>query len=61
MTIEVVDRTLVASMQSHEQVQSDLDLLGFAASKLWNVGHWTRDRVWSNTGLVPEEDDLKRL
>jgi len=30
-------RTYVGSIQNHEQVQSSLDSLGFAASKLWNI------------------------
>ncbi|MBP1987532.1 RNA-guided endonuclease InsQ/TnpB family protein [Halolamina salifodinae] len=59
MAIEVVDRTVVASIQNQQQVQPDLDALGFAASKLWNVGRWTCDRVWNETGHIPEEDDLK--
>ncbi len=38
MAIEVVDRTFVASIRNQREVQPDLDALGFAASKLWNVG-----------------------
>jgi len=30
-------RTYVASIRNQQQVQSDLDSLGFAASKLWNI------------------------
>ncbi|ELY61258.1 RNA-guided endonuclease InsQ/TnpB family protein [Natronolimnohabitans innermongolicus] len=59
MAIEVMDRTLVASIRNQREIQPDLDALGFAASKLWNVGRWTCDRVWSETGLIPDEGDLK--
>ena len=29
------------------------------ASKLWNVARWTCDRIWSETGEIPEDDVLK--
>jgi len=38
-------------------VQSDLDSLGVAASKLWNIARWTCDRIWSET--IPEDGPLK--
>jgi len=40
-------------------VREDLDSLGFAASKLWNVARWTCDRIWSETGTIPDDDVLK--
>jgi putative transposase len=36
-----------------------LDSLGFAASKLWNVARWTCDRIWNQTGTLPEDGPLK--
>lgn len=37
MTKQVVTRTYRASIRNQRQVCDDLDSLGFAASKLWNV------------------------
>ena len=37
MVNQVVNRTYKASIQNQPQVSDDLDSLGFAASKLWNV------------------------
>ncbi|WP_121744269.1 RNA-guided endonuclease InsQ/TnpB family protein [Natronorubrum halophilum] len=59
MAKEVVPRTIVASIRNQRQVQPDLDPLGFAASKLWNIARWTCDRIWNETGLIPEDSDLK--
>ena len=58
MAIQVT-RTYVASIRNQQQVQSDLDSLGFAASKLWNIARWTCDRIWSETGTIPEDGPLK--
>jgi putative transposase len=52
-------RTYVASIRNHQQVRDDLDSLGFAASKLWNVARWTCDRIWSETGAIPDDSTLK--
>jgi putative transposase len=38
MADSVVTRTYRARIQNHSQVCDDLDSLGFAAAKLWNVG-----------------------
>jgi putative transposase len=57
MAKEVV-RTHVASIRNQRQVQDDLDSLGFAASKLWNIARWTCDRIWSETGHVPGHAEL---
>jgi len=58
MAIQVT-RTYVASIKNQQQVESDLDSLGFAASKLWNIARWTCDRIWSETGTIPEDGPLK--
>ena len=58
MAIQVT-RTYVASIRNQRQVKSDLDSLGFAASKLWNIARWTCDRIWSETGTIPEDGPLK--
>jgi putative transposase len=55
---ETVDRTYVASIRNQRQVRDDLDALGFSASKLWNVGRWVCDRVWSETGHIPGHNEL---
>jgi putative transposase len=40
-------------------VREDLDSLGFAASKLRNVARWTCDRIWDETGTIPDDSTLK--
>ena len=54
-----VTRTYVGSIQNHRQVSDGLDSLGTSASKIWNVARWTADRVWDETGEIPDEDVLK--
>jgi len=39
-------------------VQDDLDSLGFAASKLWNVGRWTCSRIWDEIDHIPNHNEL---
>lgn len=58
MVNQVVNRTYKASIQNHQQVSDDLDSLGFAASKLWNVGRWTVDRIWDEIGHIPGHIEL---
>ena len=58
MVNQVVNRTYKASIRNHQQVSNDLDSLGFAASKLWNVGRWTVDRIWSEIGSIPGHNEL---
>ena len=59
MAISTVTRTYRARVQNHSQVRDDLDSLGFAASKLWNVARWTAGRVWDACGQIPDDGDLK--
>jgi putative transposase len=58
MANRVVTRTHVASIRNQRQVRDDLDSLGFAASKLWNVARWTAERIWSETGHIPGHAEL---
>ncbi|GAB6878777.1 RNA-guided endonuclease TnpB family protein [Halorubrum gandharaense] len=58
MAKQVVTRTYTASIRNQSQVSDDLDALGFAASKLWNVGRWTCDHVWSEIGHIPNHNEL---
>ncbi len=58
MANRTVTRTHVASIRNQRQVRGDLDSLGFAASKLWNVARWTAERIWSETGHIPGHADL---
>ena len=58
MAKETVTRTYVASIQNQRQVRDDLDALGVAASKLWNVGRWVCDRVWSEIGHIPGHNEF---
>ncbi|ACM58776.1 putative transposase [Halohasta litchfieldiae] len=58
MAIQVT-RTYVATIRNQQQVKGDLDSLGFAASKLWNIARWTCNRIWSETGTIPEDGPLK--
>ena len=55
---QVVTRTYKASIQNQPQVSDDLDSLGFAASKLWNVGRWTVDRIWFEIGYINGHNEL---
>jgi len=58
MAIQVT-RTYVGHIQNHRQVQSDLDSLGDAGSKIWNVARYTVDRVWDAIGEIPDVGTLK--
>ena len=58
MSDRVVTRTHVASIRNQRQVCDDLDSLGFAASKLWNITRWTAERIWSETGHIPGHAEL---
>ena len=58
MANQVVTRTVRARICNYSQVCDDLDSSGFAASKLWNVGRWTAQRVWEACGHIPSGDDL---
>lgn len=53
-----VTRTYVASIRNEGQVNGDLDSLGFAASKLWNIARWTAERIWSEIGQIPGHTEL---
>ncbi|MGA9400922.1 RNA-guided endonuclease InsQ/TnpB family protein [Haladaptatus sp.] len=58
MAKQVVTRTYRARICNYSQVRNDLDSLGFAASKLWNVGRWTAQRVWDACGQIPDANAL---
>jgi len=40
-------------------VRDNLDTLGDAAAKLWNVARWTANRVWDAIGEIPDVGPLK--
>ena len=46
-------RTYVARITNH-QVRDDLDVAGFAASKLWNVGRYYVQQQWDLDGEIPD-------
>jgi Transposase and inactivated derivatives len=52
-------RTLEATITNHQQVRDDLDQLGWAASKLWNVGRYYAQQQWDETGEIPDDGELK--
>jgi putative transposase len=58
MAKQAVTRTYRARICNYSQVRDDLDSLGFAASKLWNVGRWTAQRVWDACGQIPGANAL---
>ncbi|UOO96621.1 transposase (plasmid) [Halococcus dombrowskii] len=58
MADSMVTRTYRARIRNHSQVRADLDSLGFAAAKLWNVGRWTVQRVWDACGQIPDANAL---
>jgi putative transposase len=59
MAHRTVTRTHRARLCNYSQVRDHLDSLGFAASKLWNVGRWTAHRIWTACGQLPDEGVLK--
>jgi putative transposase len=58
MAKQVVTRTIRARICNYSQVRDDLDSLGFAAAKLWNVGRWTVQRIWDECGQLPGANAL---
>ena len=58
MAIQVT-RTYVGHITNQQRVRDDLDALGDAASKVWNVARWTVDRVWDAIGEIPDVGPLK--
>src|SRR6056297_3168777 len=58
MAKQVVTRTYTASIRNQSRVSDDLDALGFAASKLWNIGRWTCSRIWDEIGHIPNHTEL---
>ncbi|PSP24505.1 hypothetical protein BRC61_01975 [Halobacteriales archaeon QH_10_65_19] len=40
--------------QNSPSCDDDLDSLGFAVSQLWNIARWTCNRVWDETGTIPD-------
>jgi putative transposase len=60
MANRTVTRTYRARVQNYSQVCDDLDSLGFAASKLWNVARYTAGRVWNACGQIPSGFDLQK-
>jgi putative transposase len=52
-------RTIRARIGNQTQASRGLDSLGFAASKLWNVGRWTAQRIWDACGHIPDDSELK--
>ena len=59
MAVREVTRTHIATIRNYSQVSDDLDPPGFAAAKLWNVGHYTAGRVWDACGQTPDDGALK--
>lgn len=56
---EVVTRTVRVRIQNRSQVSDDLDRHGRSAAKLWNVGLWTIQRIWEETGdYIPGYTEL---
>ena len=48
-------RTFEATIPNQQQVRDDLDQLGWAASKLWNVGRYYAQEQWDETGEIPSK------
>jgi putative transposase len=56
----VTTRTITAALTNdRDGVVRDLDSLARSGSKIWNVARWTADRIWDETGEIPEEGPLK--
>ena len=54
-----VVRTFEAKITNPQQVSDDLDMLGHAASKLWNVGRYHAQEQWDETGEIPDDEELR--
>ena len=52
-------QTFEATITNQQQVRDDLDQLGWAASKLWNVGRYYAQEQWDETGEIPDDGELK--
>jgi len=52
-------RTYKAKITNQSQVRDDLDALGFAASKLWNVARYYAEDRWQEDGVIPDDAELK--
>jgi putative transposase len=52
-------RTFEATITNQQQVCYNLDQLGWAASKLWNVGRYYAQEQWDGTGEIPDDGELK--
>ena len=52
-------RTFEATITNQQQVRDDRDQLGWAASKLWNVGRYYAQEQWDETGEIPDDGELK--
>ncbi|WP_227378405.1 RNA-guided endonuclease InsQ/TnpB family protein [Haladaptatus halobius] len=52
-------RTFEATITNQKQMSDDLDQLGWAASKLWNVGRYYAQERWDTTGEIPDDGELK--
>jgi len=52
-------RTFEVSITNQRQLRDDLDQLGHAASKLWNVGRYYAQEQWDETGEIPGDGKLK--
>ena len=52
-------RTFEATITNQQQVRDDLDQLGWAASKLWNVGRYYTQEQRDETGEIPDDGELK--
>ena len=52
-------RIFGATITNQKQVRDDLDRLGWAASKLWNVGRYYAQEQWDETGEIPDDGELK--
>ncbi|ERG98762.1 MAG: hypothetical protein J07HQX50_02809 [Haloquadratum sp. J07HQX50] len=52
-------RTFEATIPNQRQVRDELDQLGWAASKLWNVGRYYAEEQWDDTGEIRDDGKLK--
>ncbi len=52
-------RAFEATITNQRKVRDDLDQLGWAASKLWNVGRYYAQEQWDETGEIPDDGELK--
>lgn len=52
--------THICKIKNHDAIDDDVDRVGLACSKLWNVALYHTRQVWSETGEIPSAYDTQK-